>query len=203
MRQLPQRILTAAAATVIAMVGMVGFTGSAAQARPITHGVTQTAFIWNCPTSVAGCSAEQTRVGDVRTVDNPITDVCKVDTVAKNLVYNRTNRGGAAKRAGFLYRSNLESPNRQLDSCTTAGVAANAPNGTIQRLCPFLACGRVGAFQTGETIKAFCTVDNDNTTFYLTVSFRTATGGPLTGGFMDRDDMNSAPLGLPDCENPF
>lgn len=202
MRLLPRRIMVLTVAMVMTVAGTVALTGSAASASPIFNSVRQTAFIWNCPTGVAGCSAEQTRVGDIRTTD-PMTDVCRVNNNPLNLAYNRTNRAGAAKRTGFLYRTNLNNQNL-MDSCTTGGVPASAPAGTEQRLCPFLACGGVAVSHANQTLRAFCSVDNDNTTFYLTVAFYGNTGGPLTAGFMDGDDMNGGGPGLLlSCETLF
>lgn len=204
MRLLLRRITVLAATTVLALAGAVTFTTSTASATPQFNSVVRTAFIWNCPTGAPACAAEQTRVGDIRTGDGQITDVCRVPNIAKNLVYNRSNRTGAAKRTGFLFRENLTFPNRQLDSCTTAGVIADAPAGTEQLLCPFLACGGVADHDAGKRLRTFCYVDNDRTRFWLTVSFVVDTGGPLTAGFMDQNDMNNFPGGgMPSCETLF
>jgi hypothetical protein len=203
MRLLRRRITVLAAATVMALAGTVTFTTSTASANPLFNSVVRTAFIWNCPTGVPSCSAEQTRVGDIRTGDGQITDVCRVDDNPKNLVYNRSNRTGAAKRTGFLYRENLSAPNRQTDSCTEDGVGTSAPDGTEQLLCPFLACGGVAEHNGDNRLRTFCYVDNDGTRFWLTTSFDPDTGGPLTAGFMDQDLMNSIPGGLPSCETLF
>jgi hypothetical protein len=103
---------------------------------------------------------------------------------------------GAAKRTGFLYLETLSNQGRR-DSWTDNGVPVSAPDGTEQRLCPFLACGAVADYDSGQRINTFCYVDNDDTRFFLTVAYDADTGGPLTGGFMDRDDMNSFPRWWP------
>ena len=148
-------------------------------------------------------AAEQARVGDVRTVDGQITDVCRVAGTTMNLVYNRTNRTGAADRTGFLYRSNLQQPGLQTDTCTGNGVAASAPVGTLQLLCPYSTCGRTGDMDTGETMLAFCDTSISGERFLLTVLFNKNTGGPLTAGFISEDNLNGGgPLLQSDCENP-
>jgi hypothetical protein len=58
--RLPRRIMVLTAAVAITVAGTVMFAGAAA-AVPISNSVTRTASIWNCPTGVAACSAEQTR----------------------------------------------------------------------------------------------------------------------------------------------
>lgn len=200
-----QRIIVLVAAVLMALAGMVALTGATASAQAFHNSVVRTAFIWNCPTGVPACAAEQTRVGDIRTSD-PITDICRVDNNPLNLAYNWTSRGGAANRTGFLYRENLANQS-QTESCTSGGVTAAAPAGTRQRLCPFLACGSVATYDQGQRIRAFCYVDNDSTRFWLTTAFYpngVNQGGPLTGGFMDSDDMDSFPGGgMPDCATLF
>ncbi|MBE1489563.1 hypothetical protein [Plantactinospora soyae] len=202
MRRTVRRSSVFAVTLLMAVVGMVTLTGSAASARPLNNRVTQTAFIWNCPTGTPGCSAVQTRVGDVRTAD-PMTDVCRVTIagVAKNLIYNRTARAGASLRTGFLYRSNLQSPNLQQDSCVSGGSFNNVPGNTPQRLCPHPNCGGVATATSGQQLREFCSVDDEiGNIWHLTVALSTTTG-PLTAGFINRDDLNNATNLQFDCHN--
>lgn len=197
-------------ALLTAMVGAVAVAGSPASAAPIPNTVTATAFIWNCPTGAPGCfPGAQTRVGDVR-VGDPLTDVCAGNFSGreKNLVWNRTSRGGAAERTGFLYRSflRLNSPvnGGQTDSCYTGGVFNFASVGTIQRLCPYFACGRVGAVPNtnNPVLKDFCYVLSDGIEWRLIVTFDDRSRGPVTAGFIPLSELNPFVNQLNDCKSP-
>lgn len=204
MRRTLRRGAVLAVTLVLTVVGTVGLTGSAASARPLDNRVTRTAYIWNCPTGTPGCSAVQTRVGDVRTGD-PMTDVCRVTVagVAKNLIYNRTTRTGASLRTGFLYRENLRSPAAQGDSCVTGGTFNNVPANTPQRLCPHPNCGGVATATRSQQLREFCSVEDEfGNIWHLTVALSTTTG-PLTAGFINRDDLNNATTLQFDCHNLF
>lgn len=197
-------------ALLAAMVGVVALPGSAAHARPKNNEVTATSYIWNCPTGAPGCyPGAQTRVGDVR-VGDPLTDVCQVTfgTRRKSLVYNRTDRGGAADRTGFLYRDDFRfTPNT--DNCYTAGIA-NAPDhaGVVQRLCPWDACGpvfRIPSNYTDWVLRDLCTTFISGKEYRLTVAYNINTRGPLTAGFVrpDEDLRTPWPPTENNCEIPF
>jgi hypothetical protein len=188
-----QRCAVLLVALLTAMVGAFAVPGSPAYAAPIANTVTATAFIWNCPTGAPGCfPGAQTRVGDVR-VNEPLTDVCTGNFGGnlKNLVWNRTTRVGAAERTGFLYRSFLRSAS-QTESCYTGGVFNFAEVGTIQRLCPYFACGRVGAVlnTSNPVLKDFCYVLSDGTEWRLIVTYDDRTRGPVTAGFIPLSELD-------------
>lgn len=188
----------------MSLVGVVTFTGSAASAAPRINEVTQTAFIWNCPTGGPGCANVQTRVGDVRPAE-PIADICQgaFSGREKNLIYNMTGRRGAAERTGFLYRENLQSPGAQTESCVSGGTFNNAPVGVIQRLCPYLTCGETGRITSNQiTLREFCDIRIDGVSWHLTVAVNPATGGPLTAGFIHADDLNNPSFLQNDCTQP-
>jgi hypothetical protein len=120
-----------------------------------------------------------------------------------NLAYNRaTSTPGGPERAGFLYRSTLQTPNLQSDSCRTGGVGAFAPSGTQQRLCAYTTCGSTGSVTSSSTIRTFCDRFISNHRWVLTTVF-TSSGGPMTAGFIDEDDFNNVASLLPDCDNPL
>lgn len=193
-----------------ATVGIVALPGSAAYADPVDNRVTTTAYIWNCPTGAPGCyPGEQTRVGDVR-VGDPLTDACRVTfgSREKNLVYNRTNRGGAADRTGFLYRSNLATPGYQTDSCYSAGLENRADGSdVVQRLCPYDTCGATFDFPSNYSdyrVRELCSTWISGADWHLTVAYHVATGGPLTAGFIRAEDLRDPYLPQQnDCEFPF
>src|SRR6185312_14596592 len=123
MTSLRQRLVRRVAVVVGGLLAMMVAVVAPAQAAPIENTVSATAFIWNCPVAAPGCfPGVQTRVGDVR-VREPLRDVCTYSSgnTQQNLVFNRTTRGGAAERTGFLYRSLLNSQS-QRDTCTGGGV---------------------------------------------------------------------------------
>jgi hypothetical protein len=183
------------------VAGAVALTATAASADPMDNSVSRTAFIWNCPTGIPGCSAVQTRVGDVRTTD-PMTDVCTVSGagVEKNLIYNRTGRSGASLRTGFLFRENLESQDQD-ESCVSGGTFNNVPANTPQRLCPHPNCGGVATATSAQQLREFCFVEDElGNVWHLTVARSTATG-PLTAGFINREDLNNFTSLQDDCHN--
>jgi hypothetical protein len=197
------RILTSAGLLLASVVGAVVVGAAPASAAPRANRVAANfAYIWNCPTGVTGCSSVQGRVGDIRRAD-PMTDVCRVDGNDMNLAYNRaTSTPGGPERTGFLYRSNLQTPGQQGDSCRTGGVGASALSGTLQRLCAYTACGRTGAVTASSTIRTFCDRFISNHRWVLTTVFG-SNGGPMTAGFIDVDDFDSVAGLLPDCDNPL
>jgi hypothetical protein len=191
MTSLKHRLVGRGAVILGALLTMLAVFGVPAQAAPIQNTVSELAFIWNCPVQAPGCfPGAQTRVGDVR-VNEPLLDVCTYSSGDRqqNLVFNRTSRGGAAERTGFLYRSFLNS-DRQIDTCTGGGLQNSASGDVdIQRLCPYFSCGRTGDIDGFSVLRDFCRIISDGTEWRLIVAFDN-TGGPLTAGFVPREGLN-------------
>lgn len=199
MHRLVRWVSSLATASLIAVTVTVATTGSAASAVPLNNSVTATTLIFNCPTGVSGCAAQQRRQGDAR-VGDPLTDVCRADTQSFNLVYNRTTRVGAAQRTGFLARSALRSSN-QGDSCVSGGHPDNTSSVTNQLLCPFTTCGSTGVISRSTNLRDLCFVIISGVEWRLTVALN-STGGQQTAGFIPLAELNNGGLQQNDCASP-
>ncbi|HEX8628603.1 MAG TPA: hypothetical protein VF755_10585 [Catenuloplanes sp.] len=131
--------------------------------------------------------------------------MCRVTTngVAKNLIYNRTTRRGAAERTGFLHRELLASTTAQRDSCDTGGVAQAAGGRVTQRLCPYTACGETGRTTANHILRHFCYIAINGVDWHLTVSHVNQQNGPLTAGFVRADELAAVPAVQNDCTRPL